>query len=156
MTAKAKPDGYHTLTPMLTIEGAAQAIDFYKKAFGAEETMRFEQGGVVAHAELRIGDSVFMFGEPWPETGHKSPKALGGSPAGLMIYVDDVDAAFGRAIAAGARETMPLQDQFYGDRSGGLTDPFGHNWTLATHKEDLPMDEMQRRFKEMMQGAGAG
>jgi len=152
MTVKAKPDGYHTLTPTLTIEGAARAIDFYKKAFGAEETMRFEHGGTVAHAELRIGDSVFMIGEPWPEAGHKSPTALGGSPTGLMLYADDVDALFARAVAAGATVKSPVTDQFYGDRSGGLTDPFGHNWTIATHKEDVPMEEMMKRFREMMAG----
>lgn len=155
MPAKPKPDAYHTLTPTLVIEGAAQAIDFYRKAFGAEETMRFEHGGIVAHAELRIGDSLFMFGEPWPDSGHKSPAALGGSPAGLMIYLDDVDTAFERAVAAGAKVTSPVTDQFYGDRSGSLTDPFGHNWTIATHKEDVTMEEMQRRFREMMQGVGA-
>jgi PhnB protein len=152
MPVKARPDGYHTLTPSLVIEGAAQAIDFYKEAFGAEETMRFEHEGKVVHAEVRIGDSVFMFGEPWPDAGHRSPAQLGGSPAGLMIYVDDVDKAFGRAVAAGAKVTSPLQDHFYGDRSGGVTDPFGHNWTLATHKEDVPPEEMMRRFREMMAG----
>lgn len=155
MSTKAKPDGYHSLTPTLVIEGAAKAIDFYKKAFGAEENMRFEHGGVIAHAELRIGDSVFMFGEPWPDSGHRSPVALGGSPAGLMIYSDDVDKAFERAVAAGAKVTSPVTDQFYGDRSGSLTDPFGHNWTIATHKEDVSMEEMQRRFRDMMQGVGA-
>ncbi len=150
MPVKPKPDGYHSLTPMLSIEGAAQAIEFYKKAFGAEETMRFEHAGSVAHAELRIGDSLFMFGEPWPGSAQRSPKELGGSPAGLMIYVDDVDAAFARAVAAGATVVQPVTDQFYGDRSGSLTDPFGHNWTIATHKEEIAPDEMMRRFREMM------
>ena len=152
MPVKARPDGYHTLTPSLVIEGAAQAIDFYKEAFGAEETMRFEHEGKVVHAEVRIGDSVFMFGEPWPGSGHRSPGELGGSPAGLMIFVDDVDKAFGRAVAAGAKVSSPLQDHFYGDRSGSVTDPFGHNWTLATHKEDVAPEEMMRRFREMMAG----
>lgn len=148
MTPKPIPEGYHTATPYLTVKGAADAIEFYKKAFGARELMRFaEPGGRIAHAEVKIGNSPIMLGEESPEMGCRSPQSLGGSPVGILLYVEDVDTWFKRAIAAGGKETRPVQDQFYGDRSGTLTDPFGHVWTVSTHKEDVAPDEMQRRMK---------
>jgi PhnB protein len=149
------PQGYHTVTPYLIIDGAAAAIDYYRKAFGAVEVMRFEHNGKVGHAEINIGDSRIMLSDPWPEWGSNSPTTIGGTPVSLMIYVPDVDTVFERAIAAGGKVRMPVQDQFYGDRSGNLVDPFGHVWTIATHKQDVPADEITRRFKEMMAGAGS-
>jgi PhnB protein len=143
------PEGYHSVTPYLIINGAAAAIDFYKRAFGATELMRMPTPeGKVAHAEIRIGDSAIMLADESPEMGHRSPKALGGAGVSLMIYLDDVDETFKRAIANGAKELQPLKNQFYGDRSGTLQDPYGHVWTIATHVEDVPPDEMERRMKE--------
>ena len=144
------PEGYHSVTPYLVVDDSAAAIEFYRKAFGAEELMRFEADGRVGHAEIRIGDSHIMLSDAWPEWGYRSATEIGGTPVSLMLYVDDVDTVFQRAIAAGATERMPVEDQFYGDRTGNLTDPFGHQWTIGTHKEDVPVDEMQRRFREMM------
>jgi PhnB protein len=155
MPAKPIPDGYHTATPYLIVQGAAKAIEFYKRAFGAVELMRFDgPGGTIMHAEIRIGDSPIMLSDEHPEMGYRGPQALGGTPVGLMLYVNDVDAQFRQAIAAGGKELKPVQDQFYGDRSGTLVDPFGHQWTLATHKEDVSPDEMQRRMAKMSQGGG--
>jgi PhnB protein len=152
--AKVKPipDGYHTITPYLTVRGAAQAIEFYKKAFGAEEIYRrATPDGRILHAELRLGDSIFMLGDEFPEMGGRGgPLALGGTAVGLFLYVTDVDGAFARAIAAGAKVTMPLADMFWGDRYGKLIDPFGHEWALATHKEDVGPEEMDRRAEEAM------
>lgn len=150
--AKAKvnpiPEGYHTITPYMYINGAAKAIDFYKKALGAEEIMRHGgPGGKVMHAEIKIGDSIIMVADEFPEMGVKGPQSYGGSPMSLAMYVNDVDKVFNKAVAAGAKVTRPLKDQFYGDRSGTFTDPFGHTWTIATHKEDVPPEEMQRRMK---------
>lgn len=143
------PEGYHSVTPYLIINGAAAAIDFYKRAFGATELMRMPTPeGKIAHAEIRIGDSAIMLADESPEMGHRSPKALGGTGVSLMIYLDDVDETFKRAIANGAKELQPLKNQFYGDRSGTLQDPYGHVWTIATHVEDVPPDEMERRAKE--------
>lgn len=145
--AKVKPipDGYHSITPYLVVKGAAQAIDYYKKAFGATEIMRMATpDGNVGHAELKIGDSIFMMGEEVPQMGYRAPQ--GSTPVGLMIYVDDVDRVFKQAIAAGGRVEKGLQDQFYGDRSGTLYDPFGHMWTVATHIEDVSPEEMKRRM----------
>lgn len=158
MAVKPVPDGYHTVTPYMTVRGAAKAIDFYKEAFGAVEVLRMPMpDGSVAHAEIKIGDSVIMMGEENPAWGNKSPQALGGTPTGLMIYVPDCDAVFARALAAGATVSKPLTDQFYGDRSGTVIDPFGHQWTLATHVEDVPPEEMQTRMDAMMaQMGGAG
>jgi len=144
------PDGYQQVTPYLTVNRAGEAMEFYKTAFGATEVMRFEHNGVLGHAEIEIGGCRIMLGEEMPEWGNKSPQTLGGSPGGLHIYVKDVDQAFAQAIKAGARQEQPVTDQFYGDRSGNLIDPFGHRWTLATHKEDVSQDELQRRFREMM------
>jgi PhnB protein len=146
MTAKAIPDGYHTATPYLIIHGADEALEFYKHAFGAIETMHIATpDGKVGHAEIRIGDSVIMLADEYPDMGYLSPKALGGSPVSLMLYVEDVDHLFKKAIEAGGKALKPVEDQFYGDRSGTLTDPYGHVWTLATHTEDLAPAELAKR-----------
>jgi PhnB protein len=155
MTVKAIPEGYHSVTPYLIVDGAADALDFYARAFGAEEMLRFPMGDRIAHAEIRIGDSVVMLADEFPDMGHLGPKSRGGASAGLMVYLPDVDAAYAKALAAGATELKPLQDQFYGDRSGSVTDPFGHQWTLATHVEDVSPEEMQRRMEAMPQTADA-
>jgi PhnB protein len=149
MAVKPIPEGYEGVTPYLVVDNAARAIDFYKKAFGATELFRMPMGDKIGHAELKIGKSIVMMADEHPEMGHKGPKAFGGTPVGLMFYVEDVDSVFKNAIAAGAREVKPLADQFYGDRSGTLTDPFGHLWTIATHKEDVAPDEMKRRMDAM-------
>jgi PhnB protein len=147
MPVKPIPDGYHSVTPYLVCRGAARAIDYYKKVFGAEELMRMPApGDRVGHAELRIGDSVVMLADEHPEMGARSPETVGGTPVSLMVYVADVDAVYKKAIAGGARENRPLADQFYGDRSGTITDPFGHQWTIATHIEDVSPEEMERRM----------
>ncbi len=143
------PDGYHTATPYLIIQGAAKAIDFYKRAFGAEELFRMDMGGKLGHAEIKIGNSPIMLADEHPEMGAKGPQAYGGTPVSIMLYVKDVDAQAKQAIAAGAKVLRPVQDQFYGDRSGTFADPFGHIWTLATHKEDVPPDELERRAAQM-------
>lgn len=150
---KPIPDGYHTITPYLNVKGAAEALAFYRKALGAEEVFRMEMpGGTVAHAEMRIGDSHFMVAEEMEDWGNRSPGSLGGTSFSMMVYVEDCDAAFQRAIDAGATEVMPVSDHFYGDRSGVVEDPYGHRWNLSTHVEDVPPDEMERRMKEMMAG----
>jgi len=149
MAVKPIPDGFEGVTPYLIIDGAAKAIDFYKKAFGAIELVRMPMGDKIGHAELKIGGSVVMMADEQPEMGNRSPKAYNGTPVSLMFYVEDVDRAFNQAIAAGAKSLKPLADQFYGDRSGTLTDPFGHVWTIATHKEDVAPEEMDRRMKAM-------
>ena len=146
--AKVKPipDGYHSITPYLCCDGASAAIDFYKRAFGATERLRMDApGGKVGHAELEIGDSVIMLADEFPEMDFRAPKGGGGTPVNLHLYVDDVDATFARAVKEGARVLRPLEDKFYGDRSGSLADPFGHVWHLATHTEDLSPEEMKRR-----------
>ncbi len=148
MTSRAKPipEGYHTATPYLIIKDAASAIEFYKKAFGATELMRMaDPSGKVRHAEIKIGNSPIMIADEFPEIGARSPQSLGGSPVSILLYVEDVDALFSQAIAAGAKVLRPVKDQFYGDRSGGLADPFGHVWYIATHKEDVSPEEMQKR-----------
>jgi PhnB protein len=149
MPVKPIPDGYHTLTPFLTVKDTVKAIEFYKQAFGATErgVMKGPDGKVL-HAELMMGDSIVMLSDEYPEYGAKSPQSLGGSPMGLHIYVDGVDAAFDRAVKAGAEVEMPLMDQFWGDRYGRLKDPFGHQWSIATHTKDLSMDEMKRGMDE--------
>jgi len=149
MAIKNPPQGYHSVTPYLVLDNSAAAIDYYKKAFAAEEVVRMEHEGRIGHAEIRIGDSHVMLSDEWPEFGHRSAKSIGATPVSLMIYVDDVDKVFDRAIKAGGTSRSAVADQFYGDRSGNLTDPFGHVWTIATHKEDVPPAEMDRRFKEM-------
>jgi PhnB protein len=140
------PDGHHTLTPYLICDGAAAALDFYKRAFGAEEVFRMEgTGGKVGHAEMRIGDSKFMLADCHPEAGARSPQQLGGSPVSLLLYTPDVDETVERAVKAGAKLFMPVENKFYGDRMGGLQDPFGHLWHVATHVEDVSPEELERR-----------
>ena len=157
MSVKPIPDGYHSVTPYLTVRGAAKAIEFYKEAFGAVELLRMPMpDGSIAHAEVKIGDSPVMFGEENPAWGNKSPQSLGGTPSGLCIYVADCDAVFNRALAAGATVMKPLANQFYGDRSGTVIDPFGHAWTIATHVEDVAPEEMQKRMDAMAAQMAAG
>ena len=146
MTVNAIPEGYQSVTPYLTIDGAAEAIRFYEQAFGATELFRLPMGDRIAHAEIRIGNSHVMLSDEFPEMDQLGPKARGGATSSLMIYLEDVDAAYQQAIDAGAtRERVP-EDQFWGDRMGTLVDPFGHRWSLATHVEDVPPDEMERRM----------
>jgi PhnB protein len=142
---KAIPDGYHVVTPYLTVRNAAQAIDFYKKAFGAEQTVRMDSpDGKVMHAEIRIGDSVVMLGDENPQMGSNSPQTLGGTTAGLMIYCDNVDQAFERAVQAGAKAISPPTDMFWGDRYGQISDPFGHKWSIGQHTKDVSPEEMAK------------
>ncbi len=149
MKAKSVPEGYHTLTPYLTVDNAAEAIRFYKKAFGAEEVMKLRApDGKLGHVEMKIGDSPFMIADEYPEMDMVGPRKRGGATSGLVVYVDDADLFFDRAVRAGATVIRGVEDQFYGDRSGQLEDPFGHRWTIGTHKEDVPAEEMQRRFDE--------
>lgn len=145
------PAGYHTITPHLTIDGCAEAIDFYVKAFGAEERYRMpDPAGRIMHAEIQIGDSIVMMADSAPERGNKDPKMLGGASGGLMMYTPDVDAAFKRAVDAGCTVEMEPADMFWGDRFCAVKDPFGHSWSLATHIEDPSEEEMQRRMSEQM------
>ena len=150
MKAKPIPDGYASLTPYLMVRGAAQAIDYYKKVFGATERLRMPgPGGMIFHAELQVGDSVLMLADEHQGTVMKGPLTVGGSPVTLHLYLDNVDETFAKAIAAGATQIRPLQNQFYGDRSGMLRDPFGHIWNLGTHVEDVSPEEMNRRMAAM-------
>ena len=143
---KPIPEGYHSITPYLIVKGAAAAIDFYKRAFGATELVRMPgPDGKVGHAELKIGDSPIMLADEVQEMGAVSPQTLGGSPVSILLYVEDVDAVFNRAISAGAKSVRPVEDKFYGDRMGSLADPFGHHWHIGTHKEDLSPEELQKR-----------
>jgi PhnB protein len=152
MAVKAQPDAYHSVTPYLIVRGGTRAIDFYKKAFGATELMRLDApGDKIGHAEIKIGDSIVMLADENPDWDSKSPESYGGSPVHLMIYVEDVDKVFKQSLGAGATEKRPVKDQFYGDRSGTLTDPFGHSWTIATHKEDLSEEEIQKRMAAEVQ-----
>ncbi|TMG96143.1 MAG: VOC family protein [Betaproteobacteria bacterium] len=152
MMVEPIPVGYHNITPYLIVRNAAAAIDFYKKAFNAVELMRFPgPGGKIMHAEVKIGDSPVMLADEMPEEGHVGPQTLGGVGVSMMLYVEDVDTRFAQAIAAGATIKRPVQDQFYGDRNGTLIDPFGHVWSIGTHKEDVPMEEMQRRMAKLGQ-----
>jgi PhnB protein len=149
MAVKPVPEGYHSVTPYLIVDGAAKAIEFYKTAFGAVELMRMPgPGGKIGHAEIKIGNSPIMMADEHPEIGARGPQSFGGSPMMLMVYLDDVDAVVQRAVAAGATLVRPLENKFYGDRSGTLKDPFGHQWEIATHVEDVPPEEMERRSKE--------
>jgi uncharacterized glyoxalase superfamily protein PhnB len=152
---KKIPEGMHSVTPHLICAGAAQAIDFYKKAFGAVEAARLPgPDGKIMHAMIRIGDSPVMLVDEMPQWGALGPKALKGSPVTIHLYVEDVDAFARRAVEAGAKVTMPVQDMFWGDRYGKLEDPFGHQWSVATHVRDATMEEMQRAMKEMAKGSG--
>ena len=155
MATKPIPEGYHSVSPALTIDGAAEAIDFYERAFGAKERLRMpDPEGRIAHAELEIGDSVVMLSDPFPHSSVKPPSQLGGTTVGIFVYVEDVDAVFQQAVEAGATVTMPLEDMFWGDRFGSVTDPYGHHWSLATHVEDVPHEEMEERAKQAMSASG--
>jgi PhnB protein len=151
MSVKPVPDGYHTITPYLTVRDAVRAIEFYKTAFGATErgVMKGPDGKVM-HAELMIGDSIIMLGEESAQFGALSPQSIGGSPMGLHIYIDGVDAAFDRAVKAGAEVEMPVMDQFWGDRYGKLKDPFGHKWSIGTHVKDMSTEEMKHAMDDAM------
>jgi PhnB protein len=150
MAVRHVPEGYTTVTPYLIVRGASDAIDFYTRAFGASEIMRFAApDGKIGHAELQIGGSRVMLADEHPDRGYRSPQSWGGSGTGIMLYLEDVDEVFNRALKAGAKALDPVKDQFYGDRSGTLLDPFGHWWTVATHVEDVPQDEMERRAQAM-------
>ena len=142
------PEGYRSVNVILTVDDAARAIDFYKQAFGATEISRLPMGDKIGHAELQIGDTRIMLNDEFAENGNLGPKARGGTPVGLIIYTEDVDTAFKRAIDAGGTETMKVENQFWGDRMGGLTDPFGHKWSIATHVEDVPESEFPARMAE--------
>lgn len=157
MPAKAQPipQGYHSVTPYLTVKDAARAIDFYQRAFGAKEVMRMNgPEGKITHAELKIGDSVIMLADEMPGNNAKSPQSLGGTTVGIFLYTEDVDHSFKQAVSAGARVEMALDDMFWGDRYGKVSDPFGHSWSLATHKEDVAPEEMRKRAKEAMAKMG--
>ena len=151
MAGKVKPipEGYHTVTPYLIINGASEALEFYKKAFGATELFRMPMpDGKIGHAEIKIGDSHIMLAdEPPPGAGFQGPKASGNTTVGICLYVEDVDTMAKQAVASGAKELRPVVDQFYGDRSGTFQDPFGHVWTISTHKEDVGPEEMEKRMK---------
>ncbi|HEX8853176.1 MAG TPA: VOC family protein [Pyrinomonadaceae bacterium] len=156
---KAIPEGFRTVTPYLCVSDAARAIEFYKEAFGATERMRMEApGGKIGHAEILIGDSIIMMADEHPEMNFRSPQTLGGPSSHFMIYVEDVDAQVERAVAAGAKLVKPVKDEFYGDRSGSVEDPFGHSWYISTHVEDLTREEIEQRLAAYMaqaQQAGA-
>jgi PhnB protein len=150
---KPIPEGHHVVTPYLCIKGAADAIEFYKKAFGATEVMRLAQpDGRIGHAELQLGDSRVMLADEFPDMNFRGPHSIGGTAVHLHLYVEDVDAVVGRAVGVGAKVLRPVQDQFYGDRSGSVADPYGHVWHVATHKEDLSMDEIRRRAAAQPKG----
>jgi len=157
MTAKPIPTGFHSITPHLVIRNAARAIDFYKEAFGAKELSRMPgpDGKSIMHAEIKIGDSIVMIGEEHPEYGCKSPQQLSGTPVGVHLYVENADDVFQRAVKAGAQPMMPVEDMLWGDRYGKIKDPFGHEWSIATHKRDLTMEEMQKGAAEMFAKMGA-
>jgi PhnB protein len=157
MPVKAIPDGYHSVTPYLIIKGAVKALDFYKRAFGAKELFRMaDPNGRIGHAEIMVGDSPIMLADEMLEMNYRSPQTLGGTPVSILLYVEDVDKQFATAVTAGATVTRPVKDQFYGDRSGTLTDPFGHVWTIATHKEDVSHEEMTKRLGELMKSGTPG
>jgi PhnB protein len=151
MAVQPVPEGYQTVTPYLAVEDAAKAIEFYTKAFGAKERVRMDTpDGKIGHAELEIGDSLVMLSDPFPQASTKPPKELGGTSVSVFLYVEDVDALTKQAIDAGATTTMEVADQFWGDRMGSITDPFGHSWSIATHVEDVAPEEMAARAKEAM------
>jgi PhnB protein len=155
MAAKVIPDGYHSVTPYLIVKGADRAIDFYKNVFGASQRMRMDgPNGTVGHAEIEIDGSVIMLADEFPDMGFRSPRSLGGTGVSLHLYVKEVDSCFSRAVAAGAKALRPVQDQFYGDRSGTVEDPFGHVWTISTHKEDLSPEELRKRAEAVMKQQG--
>jgi len=156
MATKPIPEGYRTVTPYLIVKGAAEAIEFYKRAFGAKELLRMaDPHGRVGHAEIKIGDSVIMLADEHPAMGYRGPRSLGGSSVSILLYLEDVDAVFERALEAGAKAQRPVANQFYGDRTGTLEDPFGHVWTVATHVEDVPPEEMRRRAEAAMKSSAS-
>jgi PhnB protein len=153
MAVQTTPKGYHSVTPYLVVDNAAKALEFYQKALNAKELFRLpiqgkDGGEKIGHAEIKIGDSQVMLSDEYPEMNAIGPKTLGGTSASFMIYVDDVDKAFAQAVKAGAKQVQPVENQFWGDRTGTLLDPFGHKWTLGTHVEDVPPEEMQKRMTE--------
>jgi PhnB protein len=153
MATKPIPEGYHSVTPYLAVDDASKAIEWYSKAFGAKERVRMDApGGKIGHAELEIGDGLVMLSDPFPQASTIPPKELGGTTASVMLYVEDVDAVAKKAVDAGATVTMDVADQFWGDRMGSITDPFGHSWSIATHVEDVPPEEMAERAKTAMAG----
>jgi PhnB protein len=157
VSVKPVPEEYPRVTPYLCVDGAAAAIDFYVSVLGATERMRMAApGGKIGHAELQIGNSVVMLADEFPEMGFRGPKAVGGTPVTLYVYVPDVDAAFAEALAQGATQLDAVKDQFYGDRTGQFEDPFGHRWNVATHVEDVPPEEMEQRAKKVMESMGGG
>jgi PhnB protein len=152
MATKPIPEGYHTVSPYLAVDDAARAIDYYARAFGAKERVRMDgPGGTIGHAELEVGDSRIMLSDPFPQASTRPPKELGGTSASVFMYVEDVDAVVKQAVDAGATITMEVADQFWGDRFGTVTDPFGHVWSIATHVEDVPPEEMAERAKVAME-----
>ena len=152
-TVKPIPDGYPRVTPYLHVDGASKAIEFYRTVFGAKERMRMAgPDGRIGHAELELGNSMIMVADEHPDMNIRGPKSIGGTPVTVLVYVEDVDRAFERALKAGAKELRPVENQFYGDRSGQFEDPFGHQWNVATHVEDVPPDEMAKRAAKMMGG----
>jgi PhnB protein len=157
MAVKPIPEGYHTVSPYLAVDDASAAIDFYQRAFGATERGRMPApGGKIGHAELQIGDSIVMLSDQFPQSTTKPPKELGGTTTSMFLYVEDVDAVVQQAVDAGATLTMPVDNMFWGDRFGGVTDPFGHQWQIATHVEDVPPDEMAERAKKAMAEMAGG
>ena len=156
MAVKPIPDGYHTVTAYLIVDDGARALDFYKNAFGAEELYRLPMGGKVGHAEIRIGDTNLMLSDEWPDMQALGPNKRGGATASFVIYGPDCDAAYARAVKAGAKPDRPPSDQFWGDRMGTVVDPFGHKWTLGTHIEDVSPDEMQKRMESWSKEQGTG
>ena len=151
MAVKPIPEGYHTLTAYLAVDNATEAIEFYKRAFGAKERMRMDApGGKIGHAELEIGDSRIMLSDPWPQSNARPPKELGGTTMGIFMYSEDVDAAIQQAVDAGATVEMEPDDMFWGDRFGTVADPYGHLWSIATHKEDLTPEELAERREAAM------
>jgi PhnB protein len=151
MAVKAIPEGYHTLTPYIEIENAGEAIEFYKRAFGAKEQVRMDApGGKIGHAELEIGDSLLMLADPFPQSSIRTPKDLGGTTVNLFMYVEDADAVVQQAVDSGATVTRPVENMFWGDRFGIVTDPYGHTWSIATHVEDVSPEEMEERSKAAM------
>lgn len=149
------PDGYHTVTAYLTVDNAARAIEFYSEAFGAKELYRLPMGDMIGHAEVKIGDTHIMLSDEFAEMNIRGPNARGGPTAAFMIYVADADAAFAKAIKAGAKQDRAVEDQFWGDRMGSVIDPFGHKWSLATHVEDISPEEMQKRMAEWTKSQGS-
>ena len=152
---KPIPDGYHSVIPYLIVDGAGGAIDWYTKTLGAKELVRMPMpGGKIGHAELKLGDSIVMLADEFPDMGARSPKTIGGSPVTICVYVEDVDAVYDAAVQGGATVLQPLENKFYGDRAGQVEDPYGHVWNLMTHVEDVSPEEMQKRMAEQTAGAG--